>query len=540
MIKLFSRNYILFALVMTTVVIMLYFYILFLNQQGYIKSANMLAQAPFEYLQEQFQKAPESKWQDLLNQLQKNNKYQKISIVNVNNLPKRVRDSKKLKSGAIVGIDTTSIFSPDSSAYNAFWVYQQIAKTDKYLAIQASSPTIVMIQRNTEWIRLVAQQIFQSVSKENKQKIIKEAEQLFGAKVTLRDISTLTASEKESIKKWGIYAYSIDDDHVATISVPVANSQYLVTIGALKDSVYARYPYWFLLLGVLILLMLITFVWSYPFYRSLNKLQKQAVDYGNGKFDTKLKVSKTLALNPLNKGLHKMADQIQTLVASHKELTNAVAHEIKTPLARVRFTLSVLKQKYKTIDQKYINDLDDNIAILDDLVNEILLHAKFDRKGVVLKTAEVSLNQLLQEKVKWFAHKYPDKDWTFKNSLTEITYEIDQASFNRALDNLLNNAYQYGGKQITVSLEEQKGEIIIAIADNGAGISDKDKDKIFEPFERLSESRNKGVQGHGLGLAITKKIIESHHGDISVETTENNQTVFIMIFPKQTTKTQCP
>ena len=280
------------------------------------------------------------------------------------------------------------------------------------------------------------------------------------------------------------------------------------------------------------MLLAIVFIWSYPFYRSLNKLQKQAIDYGNGKFDTKLKISKTLALNPLNKGLHKMADQIQMLIASHKELTNAVAHEIKTPLARVRFTLSVLKQKYKTVDQKYINDLDDDIAILDNLVNEILLHAKFDRKGVALNKKEENLNQLLQDKTKWFAHKYPDKHWTFKNSPIEINLAIDKINFNRALDNLMNNAYQYGGDQITVSLEEQKGEIIISIADNGTGISNQDKDKIFEPFERLSESRNKGVQGHGLGLAITKKIIESYHGNISVETTENNQTVFTIKLPK--------
>jgi len=160
------------------------------------------------------------------------------------------------------------------------------------------------------------------------------------------------------------------------------------------------------------------------------------------------------------------------------------------------------------------------------------LHAKFDRKGVVLNKKEENLNQLLQDKTKWFSQKYPDKHWTFKNSPIEINLTIDKINFNRALDNLMNNAYQYGGDQITVLLEEHKGEIIISIADNGTSISDKDKDRVFEPFERLSESRNKGVQGHGLGLAITKKIIKAHHGDIGIETTENNQTVFIIKLPK--------
>ena len=275
----------------------------------------------------------------------------------------------------------------------------------------------------------------------------------------------------------------------------------------------------------LVVLLFVSFFWSYPFYKSLNRLQKQAIKIGEGKFDEKIKLSKTSALMPLNHALNQMADQLQLLIYSHKSLTNAIAHEIKTPLARMRFALELLKAETKS---EIIDDLDYDIEDLDQLVNTLLLNAKLDRKGLVLQKEKVNLSEMLFTDMVQYKKRYPKKKWQAEIE-DNIYLLIDQKMFNRGVNNLLINAYNYSKAIIKLSLKKENNLIILSISDDGLGIDEKNYQRIFEPFERVDQARsNHQVKGHGLGLAITKKVVEAHLGEIEVTRSKLGGAKFVI------------
>ena len=528
MIKLFVRNYLLFVLVITVIVLLL----LFLNhvqQKAENATAEMIASAPMRFLQAKFRQMPEDKWQPYVSQLQSDTNTQKIYIVTKNRLPEALRNSQALEKGNIVG-SLPGFALTRAKPYMSSIAWQRIGKTDQYFKLILIPPTIKQYQENTAWLKIILDQLF--AEGKNIETAKKQAEAIFGREIHVIPFSTLTPDEKRHFEKWGLNAETFDDNHIATLRYLSPDGKQVIDLGNFSDRFVVRYINTILIVVILLILLVVVFIWSYPFYRGLGKLEKQAIDYGNGRFDTRLKMSKALALQPLNTALHKMADQLQTLIASHRELTNAIAHEIKTPLARVRFTLGILKQKYQRIDPRYIDDLDEDIEVLDTLVNEILLHARFDRKGVLLNKEIVNLNQLIEAKVAWFAKKYPDKIWSQKTGDCDIVCPVDLTSFNRVLDNLLNNAFQYGGERIMVGLKQEKDETVIRVEDSGQALEIADREKIFTAFERLSASRNKAVKGHGLGLAISRKIIEAHGGTIDMEKTDKKHTVFVIKLPR--------
>lgn len=297
----------------------------------------------------------------------------------------------------------------------------------------------------------------------------------------------------------------------------IGDSDFVIGMGPIpeiKPSIPARIIAW---LAITALIGTVLLVWVFFLWRRLMKIIATTRDFGNGDFDVRVNISRRSSLAPLASAFNNMADRIQGLIRSHKELTNAVSHELRTPISRIRFGLEMLRT---APDKKgislYSKGIKKDVDELDELVNELLTYARFDRESMALQTGEHEISAWMEE---------------ILTSIEPLPLTIQQANLldnkrqnavfdprqmRRAVINLLQNAARYGNGNARLTLEQEKDNIMIHIDDNGPGILTKDRERIFEPFTRLDASRNKETGGFGLGLAIVKQIAICHGGSATV------------------------
>jgi signal transduction histidine kinase len=268
-------------------------------------------------------------------------------------------------------------------------------------------------------------------------------------------------------------------------------------------------------LAVSAIMGIITFICIIPYWRQLRKMSAAALAFGNGRFDTRVSISTVSNLAPLAHAFNTMAARIEQLIDSHKELTNAVSHELRTPLSRLRFGLEMLEAAG---DQEkrvyYVRELQTDVGELDELVNELLTYARFERERPELRLTEHHLTP--------FLHQVLDESLSEDHLLrTHLLLNLDHGSLKarfdakylaRALGNLLQNGSHHAASRLEIVVEREGDHCCIHVDDDGPGIPEDQRRKIFEPFVRLDRSRSRTSGGYGLGLAIVSSILEWHKG----------------------------
>ncbi|MFH0782230.1 MAG: ATP-binding protein [Pseudomonadota bacterium] len=282
--------------------------------------------------------------------------------------------------------------------------------------------------------------------------------------------------------------------------------------GLEPDAGYFNLVIWF---AVIIIIGLLTFICIIPYWRQLRKMSSAALAFGNGDFNTRVEMSKFSNLAPLAHAFNTMAERIGQLICSHKELTNAVSHELRTPLSRLKFGLEMIETAGDSEKRSfYARELQTDVAELEDLVDELLTYARFDREKPELQFDVHNLEPFLQQVI---AEAISDDSPIRCQLHCHLDKESRQVSFEpkylaRALGNLLQNAMNHATSQILVIVERNGEECSIHIDDDGPGIPEVDRLRIFEPFTRLDVSRSRMSGGYGLGLAIVMRIIKWHNG----------------------------
>ena len=197
----------------------------------------------------------------------------------------------------------------------------------------------------------------------------------------------------------------------------------------------------------------------------------------------------------------------------------AITHELKTPIAITKLNLETL-QKHKLAEdqqQRLIVNTLQEANRLNTLCNNLLMASKIEAGDYKLILEKIDIAQLLAESVNDFITRFPKR--SIKAQVDEnIFFNGDLLMLQMAINNLLDNAIKYSGKQedIQINLSQQKNKICIIIKDAGKGIADEEKEKIFDKFYRVGNEYTKEAKGTGLGLYLTKKIVEQHAGNITV------------------------
>lgn len=211
----------------------------------------------------------------------------------------------------------------------------------------------------------------------------------------------------------------------------------------------------------------------------------------------------------------------------------AVTHELKTPIAVARLNLETL-QKYNLDPEKQkklIRTTLDETTRLNFLTNNILISSQLEGDRYKSDKEELDLSMLLKDCVQDFKKRFPDRQFT-ENIEADADVKGDPLLLQILINNLLENAIKYSSKEglIKAVLKKSYTGIKLQIIDEGHGIPDEEKKKVFTKFYRIGNEATRKAQGTGLGLYLCEKIARDHNADILVTNNEPKGSNFAVIF----------
>lgn len=218
-----------------------------------------------------------------------------------------------------------------------------------------------------------------------------------------------------------------------------------------------------------------------------------------------------------------------------KNFMMAVTHELKTPIAVTKLSLETLKrhQLDENRKNKIIHEAINETERLDNLCNNILLSSQLDSGGYKLTKSLFNVSELVSNAVESFKRRYPER--TFHQDITNDLYCIGEEFLIRlVINNIVGNAIKYtqADSLIEISCNDLDDNIEILVKDQGEGIPQELKEKIFEKFYRLEDEKTRKNKGTGLGLYLSTKILKDHGGKITVSNNQPKGSIFTIQLPK--------
>ena len=219
-----------------------------------------------------------------------------------------------------------------------------------------------------------------------------------------------------------------------------------------------------------------------------------------------------------------------------EEFISTVSHELRTPLTSIRGFSQTLLNSWDKIDEdnkkKFIQIIEEQSNRLINLVENILTVSRINADKPVVR--EVNVNSSIDKIVQMLTQKYKEHHIITKLNMHIPPARLDEDKFQQIMTNLIDNACKYSeaGKTVTVSTSfADSDNVLIKVEDEGVGIKETDINKIFDKFVRLENHLTSKTQGNGLGLYITKNLVEAMQGTIEVMSFCNKGTVFQLKFP---------
>jgi K+-sensing histidine kinase KdpD len=211
----------------------------------------------------------------------------------------------------------------------------------------------------------------------------------------------------------------------------------------------------------------------------------------------------------------------------------SVTHELKSPIAGIKLNLQTMEKrkldedKQKELLNRSIKEADR----LNDLCTNILLTSQMEGKQYKPAKERINFSELVEDSVEHYANRYPQR---FEEDIeSDCSLMGDRLMLQMAINNLLENAVKYtpSDKPVKIVLDKKKDCIVLQVVDEGQGIADDEKKKIFEKFYRVGNENSRTSKGTGLGLYLTGKIMKQHKGKIMVRNNMPNGSVFELTLP---------
>jgi signal transduction histidine kinase len=280
---------------------------------------------------------------------------------------------------------------------------------------------------------------------------------------------------------------------------------------------------------------------SIPLARSivmpLRELNAVAKSLGEGKLDARVQIRRRDEIGELAESFNAMAANLEGHLRMEKELLANVSHELRTPLARVRVVLETAlddPSRAGLLIKEISRDLADLERLTDDVLAAIRLDFATGREagGLFSKLLPVDLAAAVRDSVARFAEAHPDREISLDAAGVNVTVKADHALLARLFANLLDNARKYSSAAIRVGVSRDPSHgASVVVEDLGIGIDADDLGRVFDPFFRSSGSRAGAVSGTGLGLTLSRRIVQAHHGHIGLESEPGKSTKVTVTFP---------
>lgn len=318
-------------------------------------------------------------------------------------------------------------------------------------------------------------------------------------------------------------------DEKYTFIQRIPRSHYVLAVGPVP---YLYYLHQMRLLDLALLgfiaisLAFPVFIWMRPHWQDMLKLESAAQRFGEGHLTERIHFDSGSSFDRLGIAFNQMADNINALIASKKQLIDGIAHELRTPLVRLRYRLEMSENLTSAESQALNRD----IGQLEALIEELLTYARLDRPQTELHLSTPDLPVWLQTHIDDVQSVNPQRK--LLTAITPGAYgALDMRLMERVLDNLMNNAMRYSESTLRIGLDLQGSQSILCVEDDGPGIEPDEREKVFEPFVRLDPSRDRATGGCGLGLAIVRSIAQAMGGSVRCEASELGGARFVFSWP---------
>ncbi len=239
-------------------------------------------------------------------------------------------------------------------------------------------------------------------------------------------------------------------------------------------------------------------------HRPLKRLAFAAREIGRGDYPGKLKETGPQELVSVTSAFNQMAADVHQLEEDRTLLLAGISHDLRTPITRIRLSLEFLSEQDEELKQGLIDDTQD----MDDIIDQFIGYVRY---GSEEKIELGDINELIEHVIEVSTKQHQG----IESKLVKTEpIRFKHLAMKRLVSNLIENAFRYGEAPVIVSSHINNDDLKIIVRDNGKGIIDLDKARLFQPFVRGDKAR--GGKGSGLGLAIVQRIAEMHGGDVTL------------------------
>lgn len=250
-----------------------------------------------------------------------------------------------------------------------------------------------------------------------------------------------------------------------------------------------------------------------PVSRQFELVESTAQQIASGDLSARIGKEGRVGASKLAGAFNNMADRTETMVRTQAELLQAVSHELRTPLSRIHFAVDLIRTASPEEREERLKALELASDDLDKIVGELMTYVRMENTPGA-EPSEVVVADAIDALFDKQAIISPDVEFTRGDGVNSgLSVTVDADAFDRAMRNLISNAAKYGRSRVQVEAETTAEHVVIDINDDGPGIPEADRGRVFDPFVRLSQSSGTGV---GLGLAIVRRIANRHGGTIEI------------------------
>jgi len=256
-----------------------------------------------------------------------------------------------------------------------------------------------------------------------------------------------------------------------------------------------------------------------PMQRRLREVNYALNRMKSGDLSLRLPVNGADEMASLASNYNSMSDHIQRLIESQRELMRAVSHELRTPVARIRFGMEMLAEEDDYQDRlNQVEQIDKDIEALNNLIDEIMTYAKLEQGTPSFDFERISLVEVLDQVVSETEALKTQKEIILNAPAANVEVDAEYRYLHRVVQNLVGNAVRYCDDKVLITGGiNERGFAYICVEDDGCGIPEADRKRVFEAFARLDGSRTRASGGYGLGLSIVSRIAYWFGGKVEVD-----------------------
>lgn len=296
-----------------------------------------------------------------------------------------------------------------------------------------------------------------------------------------------------------------------------------------------------LLLRIIIMLIisaLLCWLLAKALSKPLIAIRKASDELGKGNLSRRLIgfESRSDEFGAVAKSFNQMASQLEGNITAHQRLLGDVSHELRSPLARLQLAIGLVEKNIgnPTEQQRHLTRCENEVDRLDDMIADVLTLSRLEHSTTAITCEKIQITNLISQII-------DDCQYIANEKEVQITIDAPQQCFILAdekllastFSNVINNAVKYSPdkKVIAVEMTFNNEEIKITITDQGLGVPDHMLAKLFTPFFRVADARERSTGGTGLGLAIARQAIQQHQGSIFAKNIEPNGLQVVIVLP---------